>query len=52
MVTVDLWSVEFDGKGFDVFVTYAEDMNGRPLTEDELNELPARDLLNRQVYGD
>lgn len=43
-----LYNVEIDGIDFkdapdfvDAFISYAEDENGRELTEDELNNIPS-----------
>lgn len=51
---IDVYSLEWDGRGVDMFICYAEWDDGTPLTEDELNSIESEDvsfLYYAQKYG-
>ena len=40
-IYADLTDVRFEGKGVDRYISYAEDANGKELSEDQLNDIPS-----------
>jgi hypothetical protein len=40
-IYANLTDVRFEGKGVDRYISYAEDANGKELSEDQLNDIPS-----------